>query len=227
MIAPVIESTRDVQSPRVRYAFFVERGAGLLYSASSGVRVESLCIAKCVAATFVATGFLLYLVAVKPAAERSDHWFGLVFATLQVGSSVFVTADVVVGGTVSRPLLDAPELINLVTSAVLVVQAIVDLCTAWRASDHRSGTKRGTPPTTETAVPMLSLPVSTTVVARIDVTPTEPVTPTPCKKDIVEHYELNETSQPTLTTNPLLRRPSACLVPPLRGRQKLDQLVDR
>jgi hypothetical protein len=134
LIAPLIKSTRDVKSPIVRYAFFVELGTGLVFSALSGVRVESLCVAKCVAATLLAFGFLAYLVVIKPATERIDHWFGVLFAVLQVATSAVVTAAVVGRGSesASSGFLDAAQMISLASLSTLLVQAVVSLIVACR-----------------------------------------------------------------------------------------------
>jgi hypothetical protein len=136
LVGPLIKSTRNVASVVVRYAFFVELGTGLVFSAISGVRVEGLCLAKCVAATLVAAGFLGYLALVKPAAERLDHWFAVLFAALQLGTSVLVTAAVINDGTnaesTSSGFLDAAQSVSLVTLVCLVIQALAALRRAHR-----------------------------------------------------------------------------------------------
>jgi hypothetical protein len=138
IVGPLIEATRDAGNPIVRYAFSVELGSGLLFSAFSGVRVGSLCIAKCVAATLVTVLFVGYLVAVRPAADRKDHCFGLAFAVLQAVTAVLITAAVF-GESKSSPAeaapwtgtaLDAAQFVSLATLGLLVLQAIVGLAGA-------------------------------------------------------------------------------------------------
>jgi hypothetical protein len=146
LVGPLLSATRDMTLPRVRYAFFVETGTGLVFSALSGIRVESLCIAKCVLATLVAVAFLWYLVVVQPWKSRMDHWFGVVFALLQVLTGALLTAAVINGrgrnsdstpSSWSGTLMDAAECISLATLALLVVQAIVGLADAVREAKCR------------------------------------------------------------------------------------------
>jgi hypothetical protein len=150
LVGPLIAATRDVASPRVRYAFFVEVGCGLLFSALSGIRVESLCVAKCIAATLVALAFLGYLLVVQPAAERMDHWFGVGFAALQALTGALLAAAVLDGrgrggldagssSTWSSTAVNVAESMSLATLVLLVVQAVVGLIFAVRnASSHRT-----------------------------------------------------------------------------------------
>jgi hypothetical protein len=143
LVGPLIAATRDVTSPRVRCAFFVELGCSLLFSALSGIRVESLCVAKCVAATLVALAFLGYLLIVQPAAERMDHWFGVGFAALQVLTGALLAAAVLDGrgrsgqdesssSTWSSTAVDVAECVSLATLVLLVVQAVLGLIMAVR-----------------------------------------------------------------------------------------------
>jgi hypothetical protein len=145
LVGPLIVATRDVTSPRVRYAFFVELGCSLLFSALSGIRVESLCVAKCVAATLVALAFLGYLLIVQPAAERMDHWFGVGFAALQVLTGALLAAAVLDGrgrsgqdesssSTWSSTAVDVAECVSLATLTLIVVQAVVGLVVAVRGA---------------------------------------------------------------------------------------------
>jgi hypothetical protein len=173
IVGPLLESTRDVAAPRVRYAFFVELGCGLLFCALSGIRVESLCVAKCVAATLVALAFLGYLLVVQPAAERMDHWFGVGFAALQLATGALVTAAVVgsrgTGGDSQVPwastALDAADTIGLVTLALLVFQAVLNVALSAReqctTAEHGMGSSAaGAPPgaPVDASRPLLELP---------------------------------------------------------------------
>jgi hypothetical protein len=137
LLRPLLEATRDVTASRIRYAFFVELGCGLLFSALSGIRVESLCVPKCIAATLVALAFLGYLLIVQPAAERRDHWFGVGFAALQALTGAIVTAAVLgdrTNASWTSEALDAAQIVSLVT--LLMVQALVGLVVALCAK-HR------------------------------------------------------------------------------------------
>jgi uncharacterized membrane protein len=147
LVGPLLRSTRDPTVPLIRYAFFVELGTGLLFSSFSGVRIETLCVAKCVAATLVAVGFLGYLLIVKPAAERMDHWFSVMFAVLQTVTGTLVTAAV--AGTHSASdegqssaswttsALDGAETVSVATLGLLVVQSVVGLVVALRQRSRR------------------------------------------------------------------------------------------
>jgi hypothetical protein len=209
LVGPLLQSTRDVTSPIVRYAFFVELGTSLLFSAFSGVRVESLCVAKCVAATLVAVGFLGYLVVVRPAAERADHWFGLGFAVMQVGTSVLVTAAVVGGqstGPASR-LLDTAQIINLATLALLVLQTVVALVVSCRrrfsdglAPGEGSGVTEALAPR---AVPLLTMPAATST------KPAQPMSQWHCARRAPPHSAIppNRTEQRRRTHFRVHRKP--------------------
>jgi hypothetical protein len=157
LVGPLLASTRDIAAPQVCYAFFVELGCGLIFSAVSGIRVESMCVAKCIAATLVALAFLGYLLMVQPAAERMDHWFGVAFAALQLATGAAVTAAVVgsrgareseVPWTVTA--LDAADTIGLATLALLVFQTGLNLITSVR---ERAAKQTTTAPTAAASIP--------------------------------------------------------------------------
>jgi hypothetical protein len=170
LVGSLLKSTRNAASVVVRYAFFVELGTGLAFSAISGVRVESLCLAKCMAATLVAAGFLGYLALVQPAAERLDRWFAVLFAVLQLGTSVLVTAAVINDGinaeSTSSGLLDAAQSVSLVTLVFLVIQTLAALCIECRQrcvdqSSNSPPFANQSPP--DVQAPLLSLPTSEVV----------------------------------------------------------------
>jgi hypothetical protein len=166
LVGPLVEATRDEASPRVRYAFFVELGTSLLFSALSGIRVESLCAAKCVAATLVALAFLGYLVVIQPARSRMDHWFGAAFAALQALTGALVTAAVL-GGRQSATApswattaMDAAQTVNLVTLALLILQASVGVAAAAVRMRRRSqqAVRHDSEPSSDLLPPLLSVP---------------------------------------------------------------------
>jgi hypothetical protein len=170
LVGPLIDSTRDTISPVVRYAFFVELGSGFLFSALSGVRADALCVAKCVSATLVALGFLAYLVVVRPAHERVDHWFGIAFALLQFSTGGLVTAGVLghrssARGDTSWPdaVLDAAQTVNLVTLGLLVVQGVVGIVMAVRkgtAERRKVGLAAAATVAGGTSSPLLTVPTT-------------------------------------------------------------------
>jgi hypothetical protein len=182
LVGPLIAATRDVASPRVRYAFFVEVGTGLLFSALSGIRVESLCVAKCIAATLVALAFLGYLLVVQPAAERMDNWFGVGFAALQALTGALLTAAVLQGrgrggqdesssSTWPGTAVDVAECVSVATLVLLVVQAVVGLIIATRNASSRRTDAHAHPdrPTLDQGllkVPVSEAPVGLIVAAR-------------------------------------------------------------
>jgi hypothetical protein len=138
---PLIAATRDVTSPVVRYAFFVELGCGLVFAAFSGVRVESLCVAKCVAATLVAGGFAAYVAVVRPARERIDHWFALAFAVLQAATAAILTGAAVGNrrsGTApwTNDAVEAARTVSLVTLGLPLLQAVIALVSAVCATSR-------------------------------------------------------------------------------------------
>jgi hypothetical protein len=158
LVAPLLAGTRDAASRVVRWAFFVELGAGFAFSGVSGLRIASLCIAKCVVATVIAAGFLGYLLVVKPAQDSRDHWFGVAFALLQTATGAVITCAVLVGGPWAATALDATEIIGLVTLGLIAVQAVVELV----ASAHeRSKQQPSSAPDPSFGMPLLAVPPST------------------------------------------------------------------
>jgi hypothetical protein len=139
LVGPLIECTRDHITPHVRYAVFVELSVALAFSAFSGVRVNNLCVAKCVAATLIAVGFLVYLVLVHPALERMDHWFGVLFAALQAATGALIASAVVASrsadgaeSSYADTALWVAEGVSHVALVMVAVQAIIGLVVACR-----------------------------------------------------------------------------------------------